>query len=111
MAASEKAKQLLQIITSLGIRQWLVLPLGVTNCPSYFQEMMFNSYGGEKSDSHEAQTKLLGPSMIILDALFEVWIDDVQLGPRPIRREGSLSMSRQLHECSNVQAWRTFASN
>ena len=69
MAASERAKQLLQIITSLGIRQWEVLPFGVTNGPSYFQEMMLNFFGGEKSETLEAQPNLLGNSMTDLDAL------------------------------------------
>ena len=85
MAASEKAKQLLQIITSLGIRQWECLPFGVTNGPSYFQEMMLNHYSGEPVSRDgvlilEGQPSLLGTSMVDLDALLEIWIDDIQLG-------------------------------
>ena len=33
MGASERAERLLQIITYLGVRQWEVLPFGVTNGP------------------------------------------------------------------------------
>ena len=45
MEATERAKRLLQIMTSIGLRQWEVLPFGVTNAPPYFQEMMLNLYG------------------------------------------------------------------
>ena len=46
MSATERAKRLLQVITSLGIRQFEVLPFGVTNGPPYFQEAMLDLYGG-----------------------------------------------------------------
>ena len=102
MAASERAKQLLQIITSLGIRQWEVLPFGVTNGPSYFQEMMLNLYGGEKSETLEAQPNLLGNSMADLDALLEIWIDDVQLGTQDVAKSDSDDTSSGFDE--HIQA-------
>ena len=87
MAASEKVERLLQIITSLGIRQWECLPFGVTNGHSYFQEMMLNHYGGEPVWNEggtelllEGQPSLLGTNMTDLDATSEIWIDDTQLG-------------------------------
>ena len=46
MLASEEASRLIQIITSEGLLQWCVLPFGVTNGPSYFQEFMLELYGG-----------------------------------------------------------------
>ena len=75
LKATERASRLLQIITSFGVRQWTVLPFGVTNGPSYFQEFMLTLYGGSKHGPD-----MLGESMSDLDAIMEVWIDDVQLG-------------------------------
>ena len=50
MGATERAKRLLQIITHLGVRQWEVLPFGVTNGLPYFQERMLNLYGPRPQD-------------------------------------------------------------
>ena len=76
MQASERAKRLLQIITSKGVRQWTVLPFGVTNGPPYFQEMMLDLYGGHTS----GLPSLLSNSMSDLEAYLDIFIDDVQLG-------------------------------
>ena len=77
--ASERARRLLQIITSFGVRQWTVLPFGVTNGPSYFQEFMLDLYG-----QTSGRPSLLGDMMKDLDACLEIWIDDVQLGSSSI---------------------------
>ena len=76
MRASERASRLLQIITSKGVRQWTVLPFGVTNGPPYFQEMMLDLYGG----STRGLPSLLNNSMSDLEAYLDIFIDDIQLG-------------------------------
>ena len=76
LAASERAKQLLQIITTKGLRQWTVLPFGVTNGPSYFQEFMLDLFGGAVSKL----PTLMNDAMSDLGAQLEVFIDDLQLG-------------------------------
>ena len=78
MNATERARQLMQIITDFGVRQWTVLPFGVANGPSYFQEFMLDLYGG--SGSSDSKPNMLGDAMQDLDAQLEVWVDDVQLG-------------------------------
>ena len=45
------------------------------NGPSYFQEFVLTLYGGSKHGPD-----MLGESMSDLDAIMEVWTDDVQLG-------------------------------
>ena len=52
-----------------------MLPFGVTSGPSYFQGFMLTLYGGSKHGPD-----VFGESMSDLDAIMEVWIDDVQLG-------------------------------
>ncbi len=74
MKATERASRCLQILTSLGLRQYVVLPFGVTNGPPYFQEAMLDLYGG-------ASRQL--PSL--LDSYQEgrwlgIFVDDVMLG-------------------------------
>ena len=76
MCASERASRLLQIFTSKGVRQWTVLPFGVTNGPPYFQEMMLDLYGG----STRGLPSLLNNSMSDLEAYLDIFIDDIQLG-------------------------------
>jgi hypothetical protein len=80
MAASERAKRLLQIITSLGVRQWTVLPFGVTNGPSYFQEFMLHLFGGASANDRDSLPSLLGTDIADLKALLEICIDDIQRG-------------------------------
>ena len=77
MGATERAKQLLQIITSMGVRQWTVLPFGVTNVPSYFQEMMLNLYGPRPK---EGLPSMLEDAMKDLDAHLSIFMDDLQVG-------------------------------
>ena len=48
LKATERASRLLQIIATFGVRQWTMLPFGVTNGPSYFQEFMLTFYGSSK---------------------------------------------------------------
>lgn len=76
MRATERAKRLMQIITTMGVRQWEVLPFGVCNGPPYFQEFMPDLYGGGSS----GKSNMLGDSMVDVNASLEVWVDDVQLG-------------------------------
>jgi len=78
MNATERARRLMQIITDFGVRQWTVLPFGVANGPSYFQEFMLDLYGGTGSST--SKPDMLGDAMHDLDAQLEVWVDDVQLG-------------------------------
>ena len=80
MEASERASRLLQIITSFGVRQWTVLPFGVTNGPPYFQEMMLDLYSGQSINGSEKLPDLLGTNMSDVDASLEIWVDDLQLG-------------------------------
>ena len=80
MLASERASRLLQVITSFGLRQWTVLPFGVTNGPSYFQEFMLNLYSGAHAQAGEALPDLLGGGLGDLNGVLEIWVDDVQLG-------------------------------
>ena len=66
----------MQIITAVGLRQFVVLPFGVTNGPPYFQEAMLDLY-------HGASRKLpclLGESMSEHDAVLEVFVDDITIG-------------------------------
>ena len=72
-----------------------MLPFGVTNGPSYFQEFMLTLYGGSKHGPD-----MLGESMSDLGATMEVWIDDVQLGSGsltdgPARERGDLDSSAE----------------
>ena len=76
MRASERAQRLLQIITSKGVRQWTVLPFGVTNGPPYFQEMMLDLYGGHSNKL----PSLLANAMVEKETHLDVFIDDIQLG-------------------------------
>ena len=78
LRATERASQLMQIITSVGLRQWVVLQFGVTNGPSYFQEFMLHLFSG-RTDT-QSMPDLLGDGMSDLEAILEVWVDDVQLG-------------------------------
>ncbi len=71
MNASEKARRLLTIITSMGLLQWCVLPFGVTHGPSYCQEAMTDIFGD-----------MTGDRMSDLNALLEFFIDDGGLGTR-----------------------------
>ena len=82
MKNSERACKFCQIITSLGLRQWTVMPFGVTNGPSYFQEMMLHLYGGDvfPGSNRQPLPSLMGEAMTELDASLEIWIDDLQLG-------------------------------
>ena len=85
MGATERAKRLMQIITSLGLRQFEVMPFGVTNGPSYFQEFMLNLYGPHTPYANDTLTSevldnMLGDAMADLDACLEIWVDDLQVG-------------------------------
>ena len=77
MGAKERAKRLLQILTHLGVRQWEVLPFGVTNGPPYFQEMMLNLFGPRPQ---EHLPSMLEDAMVDLDAHLSIFMDDLQLG-------------------------------
>ena len=76
MQATERAARLMQIITAVGLRQFVVLPFGVTNGPPYFQEAMLDLYNG----SSRQLPCLLGESMVEHDAALEIFVDDVTLG-------------------------------
>ena len=76
MAATERATQYLQIITSLGIRQYEVLPFGVTNGPPYFQEAMLDIYAGASS----GLPNLLDHHMKEEQSYLGIFVDDVNLG-------------------------------
>jgi len=80
VAVSERAKRLLKIITSLGARQWTVLPFGVTNGLSYFQEFMHHLFDGGSAIDRDSLPSLLGTEMDDPKALLEIWIDDIQCG-------------------------------
>ena len=78
MSATERARRLMQIITSFGVRQWVVLPFGVTNGPSYFQEFMLDLFGGHGAGSTgNALPNMLSDAMSDLDCVLEIWIDDL----------------------------------
>ena len=77
LKATEEAQKLLQLVTSQGLRQCTVLPFGVTNGPSYFQEFMLDLFGGWHL---EGQENLLNDSMHEQNANLEVFVDDIQLG-------------------------------
>ena len=77
MGATERAKRLLQIITHKGLRQWTIMPFGVTNGPPYFQEYMLWLFGDDVANGHDS---LLDSSMADLDAYLDIFIDDLQLG-------------------------------
>ena len=78
LRATERASRLMQIITSAGLRQWTVLPFGVTNGPSYFHEFMLHLFSGRSANS--VAPDLLGEGMDDLNGTLEVWVDDLQLG-------------------------------
>jgi len=85
MRATERAQRYMQIITSKGLRQWTVLPFGVTNGPSYFQEFMLHLYSGQNSsgssDASPAQSvDLLTEGLADVEGILEIWVDDVQVG-------------------------------
>ena len=77
MENTERAKRLLQIITSRGLKQWEVMPYGVCNGPPYFQEFMLNLFGGSLSSGRPS---LLDTAMDDLEGYLDVFIDDLQLG-------------------------------
>ena len=56
VAASERAARRMQITTSQGLRQWVVMPFGVTNGPSCFQGIMMDHFGplAEPLKAHRA---------------------------------------------------------
>ena len=99
--ATERARRYMQIITSLGMRQWTVLAFGVTNGPSYFQEFMLNLYGGVGSTINGPLPDMTGATMIELDSILEVWIDDIQLG------SGTLDLSKVETEAEEEAGFRT----
>ena len=80
LRATERAKRLLQIITSSGLRQWEVLPFGVTNGPSYFQEFMLDLFGGRFKVPKQPLSDLLADGLSDLGGILEVWVDDIQVG-------------------------------
>ena len=77
MGATERAKRLLQIITHKGLRQWTIMPFGVTNGPPYFQEYMLWLFGDDAANGHDS---LLDSSMADLDAYLDIFTDYLQLG-------------------------------
>ena len=74
MKATERAQRLLQIITSFRPRQWTVLPLGISNGPSFFQEAMLGIF----QDRVEA-----GSSLEDLDAMLEYGLMTSKRGRGP----------------------------
>ena len=50
VAATERAQRAMQITTSLGLRQWTVMPFGVTNGPSCFQGIMVDHFAPLNKD-------------------------------------------------------------
>ena len=84
MKTTERASRLLQIITTLGLRQFTVLPFGVTNGPPYFQEGMLDLYGGASyqlpsllDDFHSAENRSVE---FTEDAWLGIFVDDIMLG-------------------------------
>ena len=75
MGASKRASKLMQIITSMGLLQWVVLPFGVTNSPPYFQEFMLSLFNG----SSLGLDNLLQDSMSDLET-FDIFVDDLDVG-------------------------------
>ena len=67
--ASEAAKRLMTIITSMGLLQWECCPFGVANAPSWFQGVMTRIF-------EDCQTVDLAE----LDAVLSIFIDDLNLG-------------------------------
>ena len=68
VAATERAKRAMQITTSVGIRQWTVMPFGVTNGPSCFQGIMMDHFAPTAA---ELET---------VDAALNFFFDDGALG-------------------------------
>jgi hypothetical protein len=69
MRATEKAMRCMQIYTSSGLRQFTVMPFGVTNGPSYFQEFVLDHY-----------RPLLGAGLAKEEGTLEFFFDDGCLG-------------------------------
>ena len=67
--ATERAARAMTILTSLGLRQWLVMPFGVRNGPAFFQLAMQRIFGD-----------MLGDQMQQLRATLEYFMDDGALG-------------------------------
>ena len=89
VSASERARRLMQIITTKGLRQWTVLPFGVTNGPPYFQEFMLGLFGGSSCQL----PSLLGDAMVEFEAILEIFVDDVQLGTCDLSQIANESLS------------------
>ena len=69
--ATERAKELMQILTVAGVLQWEVMPFGVTNGPAVFQNLMDQLFQGLLGDAMSERIK---------DATLGVFMDDVGIG-------------------------------
>ena len=69
ISASATARKILQIQTSLGIKQYTVLPFGVVNGPSLFQGMMLEVFQDEMAGSLSKH-----------DSNLDIHMDDGSLG-------------------------------
>ena len=50
VSATERASRAMQVTTSVGLRQWVVMPFGVTNGPSCFQGIMVDHFAPLEDD-------------------------------------------------------------
>ena len=108
MENAERAKRLLQIITSRGPKQCEVMPYGMCNGPPYVQEFMLNLFGGSLSSGRPS---LLDTAMDDLEGYLGVFIDDLQLGTGKVDNASSWGQEpaeedfKQEFEC-HLEAWR-----
>ena len=105
MNATERAARLMQVITSLGVRQFVVLPFGVTNGPPYFQEAMLDLYGG----TSRGLDNLLADGLQDLDACMEIFVDDITVGNGDAQMDVSVVYDDILFENHMVALERVFA--
>ena len=76
ISADELTRRLMTIATSLGLRQWTVMPFGVCNGPATFQSIMLDIFGDMMFDA-----------MKEYDAILEFFMDDGALGTGGISPE------------------------
>jgi hypothetical protein len=101
ISASKSARKLLQIQSSLGLKQWSVMPFGVINGPSVYQNMMQQVFAKYMSGTDEKwQT---------LDSSLSFFMDDGCLGTGDIDlcknlNEGNKSFERHIEALDLVMS-------
>ena len=75
MQATEAARRAMTIATSLGLRQWCVMPFGVCNGPAVFHGAMLDIFGDLMFGTGEE-----GEALKALDAMVEFFMDDGAVG-------------------------------